>query len=260
MKLLISFLMFFSCATMYAQQEIQPEIGFSGNAAAFGFYNTNRVHDWSNQEIHSNPYNSGNGYIGFNSRLGFRQQLSNKSLYFCGQYQWIRNGDIHENKPNFTSNLLGISAELRLFEKSNVRLFFNIQLMSEVYSEYRDSYLRKQDYSPISNYYVLPLSSHSYEKVKTNVYKGTPFLGNFLIGLNVRIIDELSFNFSAGYGMRMLKSQLASLTYVYNVSLSEPTEQENINSSYLVPFHMLDFQTGLSYTFSMNKKLKTEIP
>lgn len=258
MKRIISFLIFFNYLFVFSQGEIQPEIGFSGNGAAFGFYNTNKVHDWSVQEIHSNPYNSGNGYVGFISKIGSRFIFGNKSFLVSLQYQWFKTGGESQDQTKLTSNLLGLGTEIRFFEKNKVKLLLNVQLMSEVSSGYRNNYLRKQNYRPIKHYHVLPISNYSGEKVETNIYKGTPFIGNFLIGCNVKIVNELSFNFSVGYGLRVLRSQLANLTYIYAVSLTEPTKEENIDKPYLVPFHMLDFQAGLSYTFSMKKKSKTE--
>ena len=35
------------CFSYKAQIKVQPEIGFSGTAAAFGWYNGNKVHDFS---------------------------------------------------------------------------------------------------------------------------------------------------------------------------------------------------------------------
>lgn len=258
-RLILLNVILFNVSFNFAQKEVQPEIGFSGSAAAMGYYMA-RHYDFSSGVIDRRIAKSENGYIGFNARIGARIQMNNKSLLFAGQYQWISTQDDYRRKEIFTSNLLGISSEFRFFEKSKVRLFINAQILSEVYSSYKRNYLQENSYRPISKYPFSPFTNQTTQSFRTNVYQGTPFIGNVLIGCNAKIVDQLSVNISAGYGVRVLKSQEASLKYVESVSLTEPVSTKLIGRPHHLAFHMLNIELGLNYAFSLQKKSKITMP
>ncbi|MBN9293186.1 MAG: hypothetical protein J0G96_04315 [Flavobacteriia bacterium] len=258
-KLFLSFFIIFVCFSYKAQIKVQPEIGFSGTAAAFGFYNPDKVHDFSPYESHSKMYGSENGYVGLNANAGSRFLLKNMSIFIYAHYQWLRArtySKYFDETAILASNLLGIGTGVRFFEKSKIRLFFNAQILSEVYSEYKDKYLSIRNYRPSISFHVDP-GAPAYEKsLKRNIYKGTPLISDFLVGCNVKIVDELSLNFSVGYGIRVLKSQYAYLHFNTDISTTVPVATQYIDKPYNVVFHMVDFQLGLSYAFSFKKKEK----
>lgn len=258
MKVFLSFFIVSICFSHKAQRKIQPEIGFSGTAATLGFYNPDKVHDFSPYESHAKMYGSGNGYVGFNANAGSRFLLKNISVFAFAHYQWLSTDfcyiSPYGERDFLASNLLGIGTGVRFFEKSKVRLFFNAQILSEIYSKYKGRYLNLKSYRPDSFLYVDP-NLPTYEKsAKRNIYEGTPLIGDFLVGCNVKIVDELSLNFSVGYGIRILKSQYTYLYFDTDVSTTVPVSTQHIDKPYNVVFHMLDFQLGLSYAFSLKKK------
>ena len=258
MKVFLSFFIISICFFYKAQRKIQLEIGFSGTAAAFGFYNPDKVHDFSPYESHAKMYESGNGYVGFNANAGSRFSLKNMSVFVFANYQWLSTDfsyiSSHGERDFLASNLLGVGTGVRFFEKSRVRLFFNAQILSEVYSDYKGKYLNIKSYRPNSSFYVAP-NLPTYEKsIKRNIYEGTPLIGDFLVGCNVKIVDELSLNISVGYGIRILKSQYTYLYFNTDVSTTVPVATQHIDKPYNVVFHMVDFQLGLSYAFSFKKK------
>lgn len=258
-NLLFLLVILFNFTFNFAQREIQPELGFSGTTALFGYF-MGRYHDISSGVIDRRITNSKNGYIGFNTRVGARIQMNDKSLLLAGQYQWISTQDDFNRKEIFTSNLLGINAEFRFFDKNKVRLFLNAQILSEIYSAYKGKYLQENTYRPISQYPFSPYTNQTTQTFRTNVYQGTPLIGNFSIGANAKIINQLSLNFSVGYGLRILKSQEAILTYVESISLTEPTSTYLMRKPNHLMFHMLNVELGLSYAFSTSKKDKTVNP
>ncbi|MDD2983801.1 MAG: hypothetical protein PHQ74_10475 [Crocinitomicaceae bacterium] len=256
-NLLISCLFLINNLFVFAQKEIQPEIGFSGNGSFFGNY---VFKDYNNVSgaMHRKLYYSRHMYLGFNTRIGGRIKYQNMSFLFSGTYHKVNSRDDIYSGFIFSSDLLGIDTELRLFEKSAFRLFFNLQLMSEVYSKYKNGYLELEEYVPVKKYYFYPTSSNSTGTVRTNIYRGTPFLSNVLIGCNLQLIESMSLNVSAGYGLKVLRTQEATLLFDKSVSLSEPKSIILEKQPYFVTFHMFNVQVGLNYVFSMKKRSKTE--
>ncbi|MDD2983802.1 MAG: hypothetical protein PHQ74_10480 [Crocinitomicaceae bacterium] len=252
MKRIISFLIFFNCISIFAQREIQPEFGALIYTSRERYYNTKYTHDYSNyKKVWTNNYP-----YGFKLKFGPRFLSTNKSVSVNLQYQFLKINDsgYFGNPIALKSNLLGVGADLRLFEQKRVRLFFQVALLTEIQSNYIDAFLSSGSYSPTD----FPPQHFFGDYVHTNIYRGTPFVGNLSLGCNVKILHGLNLNLSFGYGMRMIKCQRAELTFIKDQSFQVQTKIKNVYDEYSVPFHMLDFQAGLSYTFSMKKKSKAE--
>ncbi len=254
---LIPFIVFFGSFSLYAQREILPEIGFSGNGSFFGNYVYKDYNSYSGT-ITSKLYHSRQMYLGYNGKIGGRIKYQNKSFLFSGTYHRAYSQDDVNSGFIFSSDLLGVDTEFRLFEKSAVSLFFNLQLMSEVYSKYKNRYLEVKEYIPVEKYYFYPTSSNPTATVQTNIYKGTPILSNILIGCNLQLIESVSLNISAGYGLKMLRTQEATLLFDENVSRSEPKSMILEKQPYLVTFHMFNVQVGLNYSFSLHNNQKSK--
>ncbi|MDD2983803.1 MAG: hypothetical protein PHQ74_10485 [Crocinitomicaceae bacterium] len=252
MKRIIPFLVIFNCISIFAQREIQPEFAALIYTSRQEFYTGKTTWENPNDKLVS----CFDIFYGFKLKFGPRFLSTNKSVSVNLQYQFLQ----HNNKGYFgnpivlKSNLLGIGADLRLFEQKRVRLFFQVAFLTEIQSNYIDDFLRSGSYSPTD----FPPQQFFGDYVHTNIYRGTPFVGNLSLGCNVKILSGLNLNLSFGYGMRIIKCQRAELTFIKDQTFQVQTKIKNINDEYFVPFHMLDFEAGLSYTFSMNKKSKAE--
>ncbi|MDD2983805.1 MAG: hypothetical protein PHQ74_10495 [Crocinitomicaceae bacterium] len=251
MKRIIPFLVIFNCISIFAQREIQPEFGALLYTSQKGYYDSKKTNQNSNKEL----ILSNNSYYGFKINIGSRFILRKKSISLNFQYQYLENNGagFKGNRISLKSNLIGIGGSLRLLELNRVRLFFQTAFLTEISTNYMNNYLVNRYFTP-ADYLPYQLEDGY---VFTNLYKGTPLITNFSIGCNVKIVSGLSFDATFGYGIRLLRSQHAILNPNSNTPKGH-VQVQSINSPYLVPFHMLDFQAGLSYTFSMKKKTKLD--
>ena len=246
----------------YSQKEkwAQPEIGISGLVGAFGWYNGNKVHDFSDDEGNNNNYESDNGYLGFNLRLGVTFHRVNKSLNISLLYRFLNSRDgrsISFDRSHLYSNLVGLSGNLILFKNKKLHLITNVSVCTEFTTNYIDRYLLHKQYTPAN----IPDPNKYLSIGQYNLYKGTPLIGDIMVGCNFNISKNISLNLMAGYGIRLLKSQEAKVSVIdmsiVGQKLFKTIKVQAIDSPYLVAFHMLNFHFGLNYTFSFKKKPKT---
>ena len=252
LKLLLYSIVISGYSCCFAQREIQPEIGGLVYTSQKGYYERSRAQQHSGEKI----ILSDNTYSGLNLRLGARFLYGNKSALVNLQYQFLQNNGFGRNDADVSlrSKFMGVGGDFRLFEQKRVGLFFQMALLTEVSTNYKDQYLEDGSYRPRS------YAAHDFynDYAYRNIYKGTPFIGNLSLGCNVRIMYGLSLNLSFGYGLRILRSQLVKLDFNTYQQTGIPTKITDVNDSYLIPFHMMDLQAGLSYSFSFKKNEKNK--
>ena len=235
-----------------AQVKITPSLGISETFSARGTYNTSKAYDfyeWEGQ--YGELYPSGTGFLTTNISAGIRTALKHISVGTSLQYQLLRTGNEKNNR--LFSNLLGAEINIRFLDTKKVRPNIIFELSTEMASNYKEKYLSTKVYYPVKfDHVTLPGNFNS----SANIYRGTPFVFHVVAGCDFRLSDHFSINVGIGYGVRMLRSIKANLTFNHNQSKTDPIKTEYISEPYTVAFHMLDFQIGLNYAFSFHKKEK----
>ena len=188
-----------------------------------------------------------NSYSGTNISAGSQIETKKGNFNIMGTYQFSGNygrGAVF----SLQSHLLGIVFQYRILSnKHRFSPFFEIKGLTEVGTNYRDRYMSIDYWFP--RIYPEEFSKLSYF---SRFYAGTPFVGNLLLGCDIRLVHDLHLNISAGYGLRVMLARYAVWPKSYVLS----KEQIHEHSVKTRNFHMLDFQLGLSYAFSLKKKTK----
>ena len=187
-----------------------------------------------------------NSYSGTNISAGSQIETKKGNFNIMGTYQFSGNywrGAVF----SLQSHLLGIALGYRILSNERkVSPFVGISAVTEVGTNYKDKYISR-DLAP--SIYPEEFSKLSYS---SRFYAGTPFVGNLLLGCDIRLVHDLHLNISAGYGLRVMLARYAVWPKSYVLS----KEQIHEHSVKTRNFHMLDFQLGLSYAFSLKKKTK----
>ncbi len=157
-----------------------------------------------------------------------------------------------KKKISLASYLLGLNFECRFLNNTVIRPLLALSITSEIATNYKGKYLHDLYYDP-ANYYV---NTHKIEYVTANLYLGTPLVIHSFLGFNLNASKKVSLNFLIGYGCRVLKGRKVLHTFDPNFSKSKPIKTEVTGKVFSAPFHMIDLQFGLSYTFSFKKKDK----
>ena len=245
--------MVFSYTLNYAQREILPTISIAETASGGGTYNTMLTGDYSSSE--NLKYKStGRSFTSTSLALGIylKTKIVDWKIAVDNQFLMMRD----EKKIGLASYLLGLNFEARFLNKSIIRPLISLSITSEIATNYKGKYLNDEYYDPV-NYSV---NSYKTEYINSNIYLGTPLIIHSLLGFNLNASKKITLNFLIGYGCRILKSRKALNTFDPNSSTSIPVKTEYIGSIFYAPFHMIDFQFGLNYTFSFKKIPKTETP
>ncbi|OJX36997.1 MAG: hypothetical protein BGO87_14555 [Flavobacteriia bacterium 40-80] len=189
---------------------------------------------------------TGNFFSGTNFSVGTQIDTKKSSFNLSGIYQF--GGNWWGAPPYYMKyHLLGIKLKYRVLNiERRVSPFFEITGLTEVGTNYRDSYI---SYSWRPTTYASEFSNLSYS---SRFYAGTPFVGNLLLGCDIRLVHGLHLNISAGYGLRVMLTRYAIWSKGYMLS-KEQIHERSVSTKNL---HMLDFQLGLSYAFSFKKKTK----
>lgn len=90
-------------------------------------------------------------------------------------------------------------------------------------------------------------------------YQSTPFIGTFVTGCDVRIVENFHVKVGVGYGLQIMKTKYAEWSggktnnpiNPYPPNMEAFLKDIPMDTHY---FHLLDVQVGLSYSFPLKKK------
>lgn len=205
-----------------------------------------------------------------NVGIGVNVNLNKGRLALYGAYGFLAELPIWTHGPLVKNHFLGLSLEYSIFgDEKKVRPFIGLSLLSEIATNYRNGYMDESFLSsddPVAGYGTVPMGSHGSGPYKigynTNFYYSTPFLGSLLVGCDIHLAKGLRLSIAAGYGLRIMRYR----NVVWTVESDTPYLTEEVNVEELLKdkivqnkaFHFMEFQLGLSYTFSFNKKEKAQ--
>lgn len=249
-KLIITPILFICVHQVNAQMEINPTISIAETVSLGGFYNTTLTGDYNPTSLSSKYSSTDRSFSTTSIAMGVRLRTKIVDWKIAVENQLLKMRG--KEKITFASYLLGLNFECRFLNDKIIRPLLTLSITSELATNYKGNYLQNLDYTPI--YY--DVSTHT----TANLYLGTPFVIHSFLGFNLNASKKISLNFLIGYGCRVLKSRKAFLIIDPNFSTSKPIKSEITGEIFSAPFHMIDLQFGLSYTFSFKKKQKTETP
>ncbi|MBN9293184.1 MAG: hypothetical protein J0G96_04305 [Flavobacteriia bacterium] len=186
-----------------------------------------------------------NSYSGTNISVGSQIETKKGNFNILGTYQFSGNysrGTVF----SLQSHLLGIIFQYRILSnKRRFSPFFEIKGLTEVGTNYKNGYMSIDYWFP--SIYPEEFSKWVYS---SRFYVGTPFVGNLLLGCDIRLTGGLHLNISAGYGLRVMQTRYADWLY----DPVPPKEEIYKKPVKTRNFQMLDVQLGISYAFSFKKK------
>lgn len=174
-------------------------------------------------------------------QIGMHFELESSSINAFGIYQLYGNMK-GENFSSFlfASHLLGLGVENRTNVDKRVSLFLGANLLTEVGTNFKDGYIA-------GNY-------PSYPRVgKVNeLYHSTPLASSVYIGVDIKIIENLHFNFSLENNFRFMRKRKLMMELAdFEVStFKELINEQNIETEIL---DKLGLRVGVNYNFSFRK-------
>lgn len=222
----------FLVGNVFSQKEIQLAVELSNTYSSSRFFRFSK-----------GTYNSTRLAIGsrFNTNKG------NVTLY--GMYEF--SGFVQQQSMYILqSHLLGGGINYRILNKEKrFSPFIEINASTEVITNYRGGFLDIGDLFP-TDYGGFWEKDGPPSQYYSAFYYSTPFVGNILLGCDVRLVDGLHLNVGAGYGLRGMKTR-----EIYWDEGTEPSEElRNVDPKFTKWFNMIDIKLGISYAFSFKKK------
>lgn len=253
-KIIAILVLFISVHQINAQKEICPTISIAETVSTVGFYNTTLTGDHNPTDEDLKYFSTGRSFTTTSFAFGIylKTKIVDWKIAIDNQVLMMRN----DNKIGLASYLLGVNFECRFLNNKVIRPLLALSLSSEIATNYKGKYLNSLYYDPVS--YNVNLKAPVY--IHSNVYLGTPFMLHSFLGVNLNVSKKITLNFLIGYGCRILKGAKVLNTFNSNYSTSHPVKTEYIGNVFYAPFHMIDFQFGLNYSFSFKKKPKTDTP
>lgn len=254
-KFVVITILLFLANTIHAQPNVQFELGASGTFAALGKYDPKKATpiDTTQKKVRSDY-----GYVGFNAFVGSILQFKNTSFLFQLQYQRTVSGQYYliEKERLRKSHLIGVNLGFRFLEKSRFKPFIQIKALSEVQSNYVNksiiSFGPTNSDAPLFHHYQMHIFPFV-EIFQITLYQSTPFIGELVGGVAIRLVDNLHLNFAIGYNLSILNYKYAR--FQYDVHVKEDYQEKLRNSPMRHVFlHSLSAQLGLSYAFDVSKK------
>lgn len=260
----LSFILFISLSTLVLSQEnIQLFTGFSSSFT---------------KEIISNKSSQIFGQLDFNIGARIHQEEGDLDVSLAYQFssnvvhytnsdsvalvgKYYKHYDSNGNEIDIYNSLqrnhfLGATLRYIFKERSKrFRPFIQFSIRSEIGTNYKNGYLMDEEFIPRFNpvivYHTPPANQKPYDidYLYSHFYHSTPFIGSFLFGYNLKVIENLHLNLALGYGFRIMKIKYAEWTEnedVYEKLRTIPTTN-NLSQ-------MIDLQLGLTYAFSFKKK------
>src|SRR5690554_2114485 len=153
-------------------------------------------------------------------------------------------------RKKFKSHFLGGSITYSFWPKERrVRPFLNLALFTEVATSYKDELLMLDSHVPTNH------SSIGGGEREARWYKGTPIVGAFFFGFNIRLFPSLYVKPALGIGYESVQSK--SLTWV-DGEIENPLEEANKKTMKISSVFSYNLQIGLRYMFSFKKSSKSK--
>ena len=221
----------FLVGNVFSQKEIKLALELSNT------YSSLRFISFSN-----GTYNSTRLAIGsrFNTNKG------NVTLYGMYEFSGLV---LQKSRYTVQSHLLGGGINYRILNnEKRFSPFIEINASTEVATNYRGDFLHADQYFPTDHAYSYNIDNTQF--YYSAFYYSTPFVGNILLGCDVRIINGLHLNIGVGYGLRGTKRFV-----LFWKDGEGPTEEFlNTKPKNTIWSNMTDVKLGISYAFSLKKK------
>lgn len=211
-------------------------------------------------------YSNRQGFIDFDGlysktdiQVGINLDLNTNNFRTFGIYELQGNfksnyKNSNGNSPEaflFSSHLLGIGAENRFWKDKRVSLLIGFSALTEVASNFRNGYI--SDGIPIyPTYEVWPVLQYEQPIVQyQDFYHSTPFASSFYIGVDVKIIKGLHFNFSLESNIRIVKTReiVWDIANYENRLIEEIINEQQIETTLN---DQLGVRFGLTYSLQPN--------
>ncbi|RYM33875.1 hypothetical protein ERX46_07890 [Brumimicrobium glaciale] len=184
-------------------------------------------------------------YRSFNLAVGpqFEKQWGSieiKASYIMSTADWPN------NFIQFQSHFLGGAIKYVIMNKDKrFRPFIEINLFTEIATNYKDGYLRLYQLTPTDKAYDNNYNNYN-GGYSSNFYDSTPFLGKYLVGMDVRLSRNLNLGVAVGFTKRKMLYRTKSWNSnnadkVFDDLNNYPTIESRPN--------MLELQLGLKYSF-----------
>ena len=193
------------------------------------------------------------GYYNVNGlAIGKKFPLNDESLLDLSiTYRLLGNlGGLNTSSYKFNSHLLGGCLAYNFWPKEKwIRPFVGLAFYTEIATNYKNGLLRGQGHKPTDRY------SKSGDRRSARWYKGTPIVGNFFFGLNIKLIPSLYLKTAFGVGYERVKSK--SLSWIEG-EVANPLEEAENQPMMLSPIFSWNLQVGLRYVLPFKKKEKPQ--
>lgn len=192
-----------------------------------------------------------NMYIGTSMYAGPRIDTRSGNIGLYGMYQFSTNNGSN-GFFHLQSHFLGGKLEYRILgNEKRVSPYIEITALTEAGTNYRDGYLSIDGWYP-EEYPMLYIDTYPSYSVTyySRFYHSTPFAGNIMLGVDIRLIEGLHLNLGLGYGLRVVKTKFK----YWKGQQDLPKEEIHKLSTETNRFNMLEIKIGMSYAFPFKKK------
>ena len=221
----------FLVGNVFSQKEIQLAVELSNTYSSSRFFRFSKGTYNSTRLAIGSRFNTNNGNVTLYGMYEFSGFVQQQSMYIL------------------QSHLLGGGINYRILNnEKRFSPFIEINASTEVATNYRGGFLDIGDLFPTDYGYTYNIDNTQF--YYSAFYYSTPFVGNILLGCDVRLVDGLHLNVGAGYGLRGMKTR-----EIYWDEGTEPSEElRNVDPKFTKWFNMIDVKLGISYAFSFKKK------
>ncbi|RYM32953.1 hypothetical protein ERX46_12935 [Brumimicrobium glaciale] len=249
MKNIILFIAFiYISVSSLSQEKINLAIGFSSTLS---------------DELSIISNNGSQSYFSLGLNLGADYGFDKGNFLILFNYKFESNIYAYSDTPkiengiqyvSFNSlqrlHILGISLKyVFLNNEHDFRPFLKVSGFTEISTNYKYGFLLDNGFIPRSESgasYIYPPypEDPEFDYYNSYFYNSTPLISSCLVGLDIKLLQNLNLNFAIGYGFRVMKVKYAEWKEdenVYEKLKTIPTK--NINSQ------MFDVQLGLTYVF-----------
>ena len=222
----------FLIGNVFSQKEIQLAVELSNTYSTERFYGRSR-----------------GDFNGIKLAIGSRFNTNKGNVTLYGMYEFS-GLVLKQSIYTLQSHKIGGGINYRILNnKKRFSPFIEINASTEVATNYRGGFLHIDQFFP-TDYGGFWEKDGPPSQYYSAFYYSTPFVGNILLGCDVRLEDGLHLNVGAGYGLRGMKTR-----EIYWDEGTEPSEElRNVDPKFTKWFNMIDVKLGISYAFSFKKK------
>lgn len=160
-------------------------------------------------------------------------------------------GGLNTSSYIFKSQLLGGCIAYNFWPKEKkIRPFVSLAFYTEIVADYKNGLLSgQQGHNPTPRY------SKSGDRRSARWYKGTPLVGNFFFGFNIKLIPSLYLKTAFGIGYERVKSK--SLSWIEG-EVENPLEEAESKPMEVSKAFSWNLLVGVRYEFSFKSKSKPQ--